>query len=166
MQTSTRLVRLPIALAATLAVAAAALAVAAAAPHPLSAAQPAARTIEIQVGDNMKFTPNEIAAKPGERLHVVLKDTGVMPKTAMAHNFIVLKKGANAKAFVEKSQTARATDFIAPEVKDQILANTSLVGPGETVDVTFTAPPVGTYTFICSFPGHYAVGMKGTLTVK
>ncbi len=157
---TTRLVRSPFALVVALAF------VALVPPHAASAAQPAARTIELQVGDNMKFTPNEITAKPGERLHVVVKDTGVMPKNAMAHNFVVLKKGANPKAFVEKSQTARATDFIAPEVKNEVIANTKLVGPGETADVTFEAPPAGTYTFLCSFPGHYAVGMKGTLTVK
>ena len=43
-----------------------------------------ARTIEIQVGDNMRFTPARIDARPGEQLHVVLKDTGTMPKVAMA----------------------------------------------------------------------------------
>ncbi len=159
MQTATRLARPPLALLA-------ALAALAAAPSVVSAAQPAARTIEIQVGDNMKFTPDAITAKPGERLHVVLKDTGVMPKTAMAHNFILLKKGADPKAFAEKSQTARATGFIAPEVQNEMIAHTSLVGPGETADVTFQAPTAGTYTFPCSFPGHFAVGMKGTLTVK
>ncbi len=158
MQIATRLVRSPLVLVAALAFALA--------PHVVSAVQPAARTIELQVGDNMKFTPNEITAKPGERLHVVIKDTGVMPKNAMAHNFVLLKKGANPKSFVEKSQTARATNFIAPEVANEVIAHTSLVGPGETADVTFEAPPAGTYTFLCSFPGHFAVGMKGTLTVK
>jgi uncharacterized cupredoxin-like copper-binding protein len=33
--------------------------------------------------------------------------------------------------------------------------------------VTFTVPKKpGVYTFICTFPGHFAGGMKGTLTVK
>jgi plastocyanin len=31
--------------------------------------------------------------------------------------------------------------------------------------VTFTAPP-GTYTFYCTIPGHHALGMHGTLTVR
>jgi azurin len=124
------------------------------------------RTIEIQAGDNMRFTPDRITARPGESLHVVLKDAGTMPKAAMAHNFVLLKKGADAKAFADKSAGARDSDFIAPAVKDQALAATKLVGPGEATDVTFQAPAAGTYTFICSFPGHYALGMKGTLVVK
>ena len=31
---------------------------------------------------------------------------------------------------------------------------------------TFTAPAAGNYIFLCTFPGHYVAGMKGTLTVK
>ena len=37
---------------------------------------------------------------------------------------------------------------------------------GETVDVSFKAPAAGTYPYICSFPGHLAAGMKGSLVVK
>ncbi|HEU5090712.1 MAG TPA: plastocyanin/azurin family copper-binding protein, partial [Roseiflexaceae bacterium] len=33
-------------------------------------------------------------------------------------------------------------------------------------EVTFKAPAPGTYTFLCTYPGHYAAGMKGTLTVE
>ncbi|MBI4261045.1 MAG: cupredoxin domain-containing protein [Actinobacteria bacterium] len=39
-----------------------------------------------------------------------------------------------------------------------------LLGPNETRTVTFTGSP-GTYTFICSVPGHEEAGMVGTLTV-
>jgi azurin len=131
-----------------------------------AAAQSAVRTIEIQVGDNMKFSPAAIEAKAGERLHIVLKSTGAMPKAGMGHNFILLKKGTNPKAFVDKCANARASDFIPAEVKDQILAATGLVGPGETSEATFTAPASGDYDFVCTFPGHFNLGMRGKLTVK
>ncbi len=137
-------------------------------PSPLSAQSPkaAARTVEIQAGDDMRFTPARITARPGEPLHVVLKNVGTVPKTAMAHNFVLLRKGADPKAVADKSATARDTNYIAASVKAQALASTKLVGPGETADVTFTAPDKpGDYTFICSFPGHFAVGMRGTLVV-
>lgn len=132
---------------------------------PGAVAQP--RVVQVQVGDTMKFSVESITAKPGEQITVVLNDTGTMPKMAMGHNFVLLKKGANAKAFVDKSASARDTDFIAPAVKGDILAATRLLGPGETDKVTFTVPKErGTYVYLCSFPGHYAMGMKGTLTVK
>ena len=36
-----------------------------------------------------------------------------------------------------------------------------------TVEVTFDAPTEpGEYVYLCSFPGHYAAGMKGLLVVK
>ena len=132
------------------------------------ASQPAGeRTIDIVVGDNMKYSVSTITAKPGEPLRVVLKGTGTLPKLAMAHNFVLLRKDADPKRFVDASASARDTDFIAPAVKDQVLATTGLVGPGETREVAFRAPAVpGTYTFVCTFPGHFALGMKGTLVVK
>ena len=134
-------------------------------PVPQAAAAP--RVITITVGDNMKFDPAAIAAKPGEKLKVVLKDVGQMPKVAMGHNFLLLVKGANPKDVADKCASARDNDFVAPAVVPQLIAHTKLVGPGETSDATFTAPKQpGDYVYICSFPGHFAVGMKGVLTVK
>jgi uncharacterized cupredoxin-like copper-binding protein len=37
---------------------------------------------------------------------------------------------------------------------------------GQTAAGTFTIQQPGTYTFMCSVPGHAAAGMKGTLTVQ
>lgn len=132
------------------------------APHP-SAAE---RTITINVDDTMKFSVTSIAAKPGETLKVVLKSTGKMPKRAMAHNFVLLQADTKVDAFVKAGVTESATDFIAPNQKSKVVAATPLVGAGETVEVTFTVPArKGTYPFLCTFPGHYALGMRGTLTV-
>jgi nitrite reductase (NO-forming) len=37
---------------------------------------------------------------------------------------------------------------------------------GQTATGTFTIPRPGTYTFVCSVPGHAAAGMKGTITAQ
>jgi azurin len=127
----------------------------------------AARTIEMTGGDTMKYDRASIQARPGERLHVVLKSIGTAPKVVMAHNFVLLKAGVKPEEFVNAAMNARATDFIPPDMQDKVIAAKGLVGPGETVDVTFTAPlKPGRYTYLCSFPGHYMVGMKGELVVK
>ena len=48
-----------------------------------------------------------------------------------------------------------------------MLAHSKLLGPGESETVTFNAPFVpGEYLYLCSFPGHYAQGTKGIMTVK
>jgi azurin len=125
------------------------------------------QTVTITTGDNMKYDVTEITAKPGESIHVVLKNTGAMPKIAMAHNFVLLKAGTDVAEFTKAGFDARETEFIPPAMKDAVLAKTALAGAGETVEVTFKAPAKpGVYTFVCSFPGHFALGMRGTLTVK
>ena len=133
---------------------------------PLSAAAPA-RVVTLKGTDDMKFDITSITAKPGEQLLVKLVNVGKIPKFAMAHNFVLLQKGANAKAFADAAMKAQATAYIPAALKGQVLASTGLAGPGETVQVTFTAPTApGKYEFICSFPGHYAAGMKGVLVVS
>jgi len=131
-----------------------------------SAAQ-APRVIQIEVGDNMKFLPAAITVAPGESIKVVLKSVGKMPKAAMGHNFVLLKKGVDPKKLVEACASAADTNYIAASVAPQLLSYTRLIGPGETADALFTAPAVrGDYVFVCTFPGHFALGMRGVLTVK
>ena len=130
------------------------------------AAQTAPRTITIAAGDDMKFDTTTIQAKPGEQLRIRLTVKGKMPKMVMAHNVVVLTLGTDAAKFAAAGVQAAKTDYIAPAMKAQVLANTPMAGPGETVEVTFKVPAApGKYDFICSFAGHFAAGMKGTLVV-
>ena len=127
----------------------------------------APRIVEITGTENMKYSVTTIQAKPGEMLRIRLKSIGNMPKVAMAHNLVVLTAKADPMAFTNAAAMARATGFIPPKLKDQVLASTGLAGKEETVEVTFAAPKApGKYVFVCTFPGHFAAGMKGTLVVK
>ena len=100
-------------------------------------------------------------------MRIRLTAKGVMPKIAMAHNVVVLKKAADAAAFATAAASARATDFIPAANKGDVIAHTGLAGNGETVEVTFKVPAAaGSYPFLCTFPGHFVVGMKGNLVVK
>jgi azurin len=125
------------------------------------------RIIELTGDDKVKYDKTEITAKPGETLRVVLKSTGTAPKAIMGHNFVLLKAGVDPVEFNKASFAARATDYIPTELKDQIIAATALAGPGETVEVTVKVPTQpGRYTYLCTFPGHFALGMRGILIVK
>jgi uncharacterized cupredoxin-like copper-binding protein len=42
---------------------------------------------------------------------------------------------------------------------------TSMINPGKTAVLEVDLKP-GTYTYICTVPGHEMLGMKGTLIVK
>ena len=125
------------------------------------------RTIDITGGDDMKFNVTTIRAHAGEPLRIRFVSKGTMPKVAMAHNVVVLKAGTDVVKFINDGLPFRVTDFIAPTMKDAVIAKTPLAGPGETVQVIFTAPAKpGRYPFVCTFAGHYQLGMKGTLIVK
>lgn len=138
-----------------------------AASSPAGAPPPPPRTIAIRSDDAMKFSVTRIEAAPGEQLRITLVVTGTMPKSVMAHNVVVLKKGTNVQGFINASATARTTAYIAPAFTTSVIAHTPMAGPGEVVTVVFTAPGTrGRYDYVCSFPGHYAAGMKGVLVVK
>jgi azurin len=131
------------------------------------AAQAGPRTIELVSGDDMKYDKTTIEAKPGEQIRIRLTPKGTMPKIAMSHNVVVLKLGTDAAAFVAAGMAARATEYIAPDKKALVIAATPLAGNGESVETTFKVPVApGRYPYICTFPGHFAGGMKGTLVVK
>ncbi len=134
------------------------------------AAKSAARVIDIQGTDQMKFNVTTITAKPGEALRVRLTVVSTLPKVAMSHNFVLFKSTVTAKQLADFTQAGMAkgpVTHIPDNMKDLVIAYTPMGGGGQTVDVTFNAPKQpGQYPYICSFTGHFAVGMKGTLIVK
>lgn len=126
------------------------------------------RVIEITGTDTMKFSVTEIIAKPGEKLSVTLVNIGTTPKFSMGHNWVLLAAGVDIPKFLLAAAEAPTTAYVPrTTAADQILAATKLLGPKERDTATFTAPTTpGRYEFICSFPGHYQVGMRGVLIVQ
>ena len=125
------------------------------------------RTVEIVATDDMKYSVTTVRARPGEPIRIRLVVKGTMPKIVMAHNVVVLKPGTDVAKLVTEGAPHRGTDFIPPNMMGSVIAKTALAGPGEAVQIVFTAPAKpGSYPFICTFAGHYQAGMKGTLVVK
>ena len=140
-----------------------------AAPSSAPAATPAAegRKIEVTANDQMKFSVVEIRAKAGEALSVILVNKGTTPKFSMGHNWVLLAASANVDSFLVAAAEAPTTEYVPAARKADILAATKLLGPGERDTATFAAPAApGRYPFICSFPGHAQVGMRGVLIVE
>ncbi len=143
------------------------LATAVVSPRAVATSDTKPRTIDIVGNDEMKYSVTTITAKPGEPLRIRLAAKGLIPKIAMAHNFVLLKIGTNIDKFLAEGAPHRATDFIAPAMMSSVIAKTAMAGPGETVQVTFNAPSKpGRYPYLCTFSGHYQAGMKGVLIVK
>lgn len=154
--------------------------------EPEAAVNDGVRTIEILGTDDMKFVVRSesngvvtgsasgqnfilesILAEPGEEIRITLTTISNLPPTAMSHNFALLEGGTDADAFARASLVASDNNYIAPSFEDQVIVATDMLGNGESDTITFNAPDEpGEYTFLCSFPGHYAGGMIGTLVVE
>lgn len=120
--------------------------------------------LSIDSNDQMQFTKNELRASVGT-ITITLNHVGKMPKESMGHNLVILKPGTDIPAFAQKAVAAKETNYIPESEKDNVIAATTTLGGGESDTIEFTISEKGTYDFICSFPGHYAM-MKGQLIVE
>ncbi|MFL2590681.1 MAG: azurin [Flavobacteriaceae bacterium] len=119
--------------------------------------------IIINSNDMMKFDQNELRVFEGQKITLTLNHTGKMSKEIMGHNFVLLKKKTNLNDFAQRAMLARENEYIPKG--DETIAYTKMIGGGESDTITFTAPEKGSYTYICTFPGHYGL-MKGVLIVN
>ena len=117
------------------------------------------------VGNELRYEQTAITVEAGQEVTLVFENIATSP--AMVHNVVVLS--SNEDDVVNRvgmaGMTAGEAKNYVPD-DEAVLAYTPLAKPGETVRVTFTAPSEpGSYRYICTFPGHYAV-MQGTMTVS
>jgi len=111
----------------------------------------------------------EFTVKAGQKVKITLVNPGESI-TKQPHNLLIVKKGK--KEVVGALANAGLTDpnFITkknciPESED-ILHHTSLVLPGKSETIEFTAPSeAGDYPYICTYPGHWIL-MNGVMKVK
>lgn len=121
--------------------------------------------IRLTGNDQMQFNKEELRAEAGQTVSLTLEHVGQLPETAMGHNFVLLEKETDVADFAQRAAQAGSNDYI-PEGSEEIIANTEMVGGGESTTIEFKVPEEpGTYTFICSFPGHY-VQMQGRFIVE
>jgi len=131
-----------------------------------AAAAPASKGgIEITGNDAMKYNLSAISLKAGEEAKLTLRNIGTMPKAAMGHNLVILKPGTDVEAFALAAAAEPANDYIPAALVNQIVAHTKMLGPKESATLTVTLD-AGEYPFLCTFPAHFQVGMKGTITVE
>jgi len=124
--------------------------------------------VTITGNDTMQFDVKNFETKVGTKIKLTLKNVGQVPKIAMGHNLVVLKKGITAVAFGQKAlgAGANATNALPKSLMGDVIAATKLLGPAESETIEFTAPKEpGSYEYVCTFPGHFAL-MRGTMTVK
>lgn len=116
------------------------------------------------VGNEMRFEQTSFTVEAGQEVTLTFENVATSP--AMQHNVVILNSDDDAdvnRVGQAAISAGAASDFVPEDAA--VLAYTPLAQPGETVEVTFTAPSEpGAYRYICTFPGHYMV-MQGTMTV-
>jgi azurin len=131
-------------------------------PEPTVAPKPVVH-VELQiasVANSMMFDKTALTVPTGAEVHLVLKNNATV--STMPHNWVLVKPGTEASVALAGVKFDQA-GYI--DVRDHdMLAHTVQAKPGESIEVTFTAPEPGTYPYICTTPGHY-LSMKGVLTV-
>ena len=124
----------------------------------------AACEVNIEVGDSLAFDTASIEVPiKCEEFTVNLKHTGKLPAAAMGHNW-VLATDDDWEAVATAGVKAGVAGNYVPADDKRVIAATKLIGGGESDSITFSTKGMdatASYTFFCSFPGHWSL-MKGS----
>ncbi|HSC76475.1 MAG TPA: cupredoxin family protein [Pseudomonadales bacterium] len=110
------------------------------------------RTIEVSMGNDMRFTPNLIQIKQGETIRFILKNTGSTP-----HEMVL----GTADEIREHAEMMKKM----PNMKHNEPSMAS-VEPGKTGEIIWNFDLEGEFQFACLIPGHLEAGMTGNITVS
>ncbi|WP_295754481.1 cupredoxin family protein [Undibacterium sp.] len=109
------------------------------------------RTVNVNMTDNMRFTPSNIVAKQGETIRFVIKNVG-----GIKHEFVL----GTEKELKEHYEIMKKN----PEMEHSDPNMITLAG-GQSGEVVWQFTKAGKIDFACLQPGHYDAGMKGKVSV-
>lgn len=122
-------------------------------PSASTSASPSdARVIEIDATDALRFDPAAVELEVGETVQFVVTNTG-----ALQHEFYIGTQRQQRRHAREMAEMEGMTDEDERGV---------LIEAGATETLEYTAEKAGKLQFGCHVDGHYAAGMKGTITVQ
>lgn len=110
-----------------------------------------ARTIVLEMGDTMRFSPDEVVVAEGETVRFVVRNGG-----RMLHELVIGTPGALAE------HAALMAKFPNMAHDEPYMAH---VDPGRAGEIVWHFNRPGRFEYACLIAGHYEAGMRGTLTV-
>ena len=122
-----------------------------------------ANLLVLNSNDQMLFDKSVLKANAGVEVSLLLNHTGKIGKEFMGHNFVLLKNDVDVDDFAQAAMLAKENEYIP--YGDDTIAYTSMIGGGESDQISFTVDEPGTYVFLCTFPGHYQI-MRGEFIVE
>jgi len=112
----------------------------------------AARTMQIDMADTMRFTPGEVKVKRGETVRFVVKNKGKQMHEMVLGTLDDLKKHA------ELMKKHPGMEHDEPHMAH--------VPPAKTAEIGWRFSKAGTFYYGCLIPGHFEAGMIGKITVE
>lgn len=109
------------------------------------------RTIEIEMSDQMRFTPDRIKVKKGDVIRFVHTNAG-----QIMHEFVL----GTPDTLAEHAEMMKK--FPGMEHSEPYMLH---VPPGKRGAIVWKFSEPGEFAFGCLIPGHFDAGMKGTIIV-
>jgi uncharacterized cupredoxin-like copper-binding protein len=114
-------------------------------------AKSAARTMQIDMADTMRFTPASITVKQGETVRFVVRNRG-----QVMHE-MVLGTDEALRGHAEMMRKHPGMEHDEPYMTH--------VAPGKRGEILWQFTQPGEFKFACLIPGHFEAGMVGTIKV-
>ncbi|MFB6271538.1 MAG: DUF6797 domain-containing protein [Salinibacter sp.] len=119
------------------------------------------KTVEIKAISGLQYDRVRFAAKPGQRIDLVLKNV-----SSLSHNLLITAPGARMSVVKAASQMDNGLERDYAPDSDSVLHVIPVLDPGQQDTLSFTAPAEeGVYPYVCTFPGHGTV-MYGAMYVS
>lgn len=109
------------------------------------------QTIEVSMGDDMRFKPDNISIMQGETIRFKLKNTGTMPHE------MVLGTADEIREHAEMMKQMPGMQHSDPSMVR--------VQPGQSGEIIWDFDLAGDFQFACLIPGHREAGMTGAIHV-
>ena len=119
-------------------------------PSPAASASAATQRIEVTLTDELKMEPAEMSVKVGQPVTFVVTNAG-----AIEHEFYLGDETVQA----EQEAMMQAGEMVHDTAEGISLE------PGEAKELTYTFDTAGPTLAGCHVSGHYAAGMKATVSV-
>lgn len=125
-------------------------------------------TVSLEVGTatgakEYRYDTASLQAPAGARMKVKLRNN-TDPQDEVGHNWVLVAPGQETAVVASGKVAGDDKDWLDTE-DPAIIAHTRLIEGGQTNTIRFTAPPAGSYTYLCTFPEHFPGGEKGTLVI-
>jgi uncharacterized cupredoxin-like copper-binding protein len=121
------------------------------------AAGGAAITSHADSTGQLKFAESTLSGTANQALSVTFENPA-----PLQHNWVLVQPGQEDAV----ATAGAANGGNVPSGTAGFIAGTQVLNQNGEETIQVPAQPAGQYPYICTVPGHYQAGMKGTLTIQ